>query len=295
MNENETLGELRDAHNKFDHSLKDLVAPAIFRICALPRGEFIKLNTERRRTQEKRVDILIRVKAANSSDDYAAHVEIQSEDDSKMLLRMLDYWMMIYEDLEIDVHQYVVYASDRPTQMISELQKKRLNFSFQLIDLKTVDGEPFLASLIPEEVIMAILCKYPEGSNPPEVIVRILKKLEILDLGEPSRLKKHLIHLQIISQLRNLQQETVHQIKSTMPQSFYDIKKDPIYIEVKEEGREVGKEEGREETTRAAIERMLIKNLLSEIGIAEAQDVPLSLVVYIKEELIQSGILKASM
>ncbi len=132
--------------------------------------------------------------------------------------------------------------------------------------------------------MMAILCKYPEGSNPPEVIVRILKKLEILDAWERSKLIKHLLHLKVIAQLRNLQDETNHQIEINMPKSFYDVTKDPAFKK--------GIQEGTEKITRLAIERLLLKQILSDFDISEALDAPLALVESIKEELIQSGRLK---
>ncbi len=57
-------------------------------------------------------------------------------------------------------------------------------------------------------------------------------------------------------------------------------------------GKAQGKAQGKAETLRENVERMLIKKKLSDIDIADGLDVPLELVLSIKEDLQKSGRLK---
>ncbi len=80
-----------------------------------------------------------------------------------------------------------------------------------------------------------------------------------------------------------------NQIKKVMPQTFYKIKKDPIYQEVKAEGIE----QGVEKTLRISIERLILKKILTEMEIADALEVSISLVDSIRKALIKEGRLDA--
>ncbi len=157
-------------------------------------------------------------------------------------------------------------------------------FKFELVYLKAIDAAPFLASSIPEEVVLALLCKFPKGQGAPQVLKNILEKIKILDAEDPERFKKHLTQLKIIAQLRNLQDETQQQIENTMPH-FFDVRKDPSYKK--------GRVEAIEETQRANIERLLMKKLLSDVQIADALEVSFDMVIEIKKDLIEAGKLKA--
>ena len=138
----------------------------------------------------------------------------------------------------------------------------------------------FLNSDNPHEIVLAVLCKY-NRRQAPKIIKQILEKLRAKTKSERD-LHEYVTDLEILSSLRNLQSETKKELEK-MP-VIYDLRKD---IRFKE-----GKEEGREEQARFAIIRALKKGLLSPVAIAEMQDVPLSFVLKIQEELDKNPNLK---
>ncbi len=72
------------------------------------------------------------------------------------------------------------------------------------------------------------------------ILIQILKRLKELDEGG-LKLEKHLVQLEIISDLRNLQ-PLLTKIMDTMPIT-YDIRKDVRFKQGNQEGKQEGKQE----------------------------------------------------
>ena len=71
------------------------------------------LTTEQERIEDRRADLVVKLKLKNNQ-SFILHIEIQSSNDKKMPLRMMRYYTDIalaYPDLAIK--QYVIYIGKR--------------------------------------------------------------------------------------------------------------------------------------------------------------------------------------
>ena len=164
--------------------------------------------------------------------------------------------------------------------MPTEIKHPKLNFSYTVIAMNEIDVDLFLNSDNPHEIVLAVLCKYTRRQA-PKIIKKILEKLRVKTQNQ-RELHEYVTDLEILSSLRNLQAETKIELEK-MP-VIYDLTKD---IRFKE-----GVEVGEERNARRAIIRALKKGLWSAVTIAEIQDVPLSFVLQIQEELEKNPNLK---
>ena len=117
--------------------------------------------------------------------------------------------------------------------MNNVLDQERLVYSFQLENVSQIDYEHFLASNVPEEVILAILADF-KGSNPKQIIRKIVKRLKELS-DQSLRLTKYEKQLEILSKLRNLQKQTIQTI-TTMGWE-YELETDIRYLQGVEKER----------------------------------------------------------
>jgi len=186
-------------------------------------------NVEQRdlqKTIERKADFLKKILPQDGSFPYILHIEIQSENDEAMLLRMDFYDALIAQKYQIDCEQFVIYIGNEPLQMPDSFQRKRKSFSYQIIDIRRYDYEHFLKASSPEEVILAILGNF-QSEKASTVIERILLRLRELTSTQLA-LGKYANQLGVIAKLRKLQKETLNQIEN-MPLTF-DITDMPIYI-----------------------------------------------------------------
>lgn len=134
---------------------------------------------------------------------------------------------------------------------------------------------------------MAVLSNF-KGRDSVSVIQDILDNLH-QHVKNSRTLRKHLIQLEILSTLRDLQPQTVKQIEA-MPLT-YDITADIRYQQGLEQGIEQGLEQGLErgvsDATRQMVERLLEKGVLSLKDIAEVASVSIDYVIKVQNELME--------
>jgi hypothetical protein len=98
------------------------------------------------------------------------HLEIQNSNDKTMHRRMLRYYNDIkirFESLRL--YQFVVYIGKPKLSMSSTIVEDNLNFSYNLIDMHTIDCEKFLTMDTPDALVLAILCDF-KGKNEKDVV-----------------------------------------------------------------------------------------------------------------------------
>ncbi len=182
------------------------------------------------RTIERKPDFLKRVTHAEKSRDYILHIEFQKEDETEMAFRMLEYCAILLRQYKLPVRQYVFFIGTGQSKMRQELQYEQLQYAFGLKNIQDSTYQTFLQSDKPEEVILAVLADF--GIDKPEtVIASVLQRLRDLPV-ETLRKQKCVKQLEILSNLRNLQQETINQIEK-MPLT-YDLEKDIRFQQGKE-------------------------------------------------------------
>ena len=270
-------------HQDFDNVVKKTFSRVyqsiIHKLLGLDVKNTLKIPTSFSRTKEKRSDFAFKVSSPNK-EPYIVHIEFQSDNDKNMDKRELGYYTDFYWEYNLEIVQYVIYLGKGKPTMPTEIKHPKLNFSYTVIAMNEIDVDLFLNSNNPHEIVLAVLCKYSRRQA-PKIIKQILEKLREKTKNERD-LNEYVTDLEILSSLRNLQAETKIQLEK-MP-VIYDLRKD---IRFKE-----GKEEGKEEQARLATIRLLKKGLLSAVTIAEVQDVPLSFVLKIQEELEKNQNLK---
>lgn len=299
--------------NQYDRILKENIEPVLLpftqKLLGLENASFSTIREDLHVTIERKPDFLKRVKLTDEKSSYILQIEFQSVDDAEMVYRMLEYRSILLRKYRTEIRQVVLYIGQSPLRkMTHKLSMDRLSFEYELIDIRSFDYELFLDSTVPEEVLLAILANF-KHTAPDKVIIRILDKLQELLKGE-HRFNKYLKQLEVLSKLRNLQEETV-KLSSVMP-IIYDLETDIRYIqgmtmgEMKaekkaekakkkmlalglEQGKEIGKEIGIEEGIDKGIDRgiakLLLSNLLSIEQIASVFGVPTERVEKIKQTI----------
>ncbi len=199
----------------------------------------VLLDSKLQATEEREADFLVHVN--DNAHKFLLHLEFQSTNDPTMAFRMLRYWLFIMQQhstLSQDIRQYVIYIGKAPLTMQGALVYEHLQYTYTLIDIRSVPATPFLNSENPVEIIFAVLCAYQDKNLLIDKILQRLKDTVVEEL----RLSKYIRQLTILAQLRNIQ-DVVHQKINNMDRIF-DINKDPIYKQGIEEGERIGERIG---------------------------------------------------
>lgn len=241
-----------DKSNKYDKIIKENIEN-----CALPLiNKFFDLNIQSsqlsevdvsiQKTIERETDVFKKVNTGTKTDDYLLQIEFQSKNETDMHLRMLEYYGFMYRKHKLPIKQYVIYIGDEPMKMNNFINLPDLQFRFQIINIRSIDYKDFVASNIPEYVILGILGDF--GKDTPETAAEnILKKLITITETEKRykntlEQQKYLKQIDVISQLRGLQSIIIKLIKNMA--ITLDITKDIHYIEAKMEGKIEGEIKG---------------------------------------------------
>jgi predicted transposase YdaD len=229
-------------HQDFDIVLKDLFVeiflPFISKILGIKMENIVQIDTTIKRTQERRIDFACKVL---EGDEHIIQIEFQTQNDRKMHYRMLNYYETLSSIEGLPVNQLLIYVGKDKLTMRNNIEHPSLKFNYKIIDISSIDYHQLVQSNFPEAIIVAILSDFQQDS-PEDVIATILKNLRNC-VNENARLQRYFTSLEILSELRNLDSETVKQIRD-MPITGIDIRKTYFYQEVARLSREDGLSEG---------------------------------------------------
>jgi hypothetical protein len=264
--------------NEYDRIMKENIEPVLLpfaqKLLGLQGAKYTSIKDDLHVTIERKPDFLKKVKESTKSKSYILQIEFQSVDEKDMVYRMLEYKSLLLRKFKLEVKQIVLYiGKEKLRRMTPSFETNGLSFQYQIIDIHSFDYEDFLKSDTPEEVILAILCNF-KNTSPQKVISKVLHKLQELLRGE-NRFGKYLKQLEVLSKLRDLQEETVKQT-SIMP-IVYDLETDIRFLQ--------GRNNGVEKKKFDVIKNLLRMKLLTTAQIAEAVDVPVDEVEYVKKEI----------
>jgi predicted transposase/invertase (TIGR01784 family) len=194
-------------------------------------------------TLEKKPDYVSMITLPSHTEPIILHLEIQTQTDSQMHLRMFEYNALLRRKFGLHVMQCVILLSGDGKNMPSKIQFQNLDFAYSVIPFEQVSLDSLLDTGVPELLVMAILANFESGEE-RGVIRRILVLLRerVTDAKE---LQKYLTQLNILSNINNISQ-LVRQEISAM-NILYDPKKDAYYQEVLDYGIEKGIEQGIEQ------------------------------------------------
>jgi hypothetical protein len=253
----------------FRENIEPLVVPLAHRLLDLTIPALEEIPDDLHQTIERKPDFLKKVVFPEGVGSYILHFEFQTTDDPEMLERMLEYYAMLWRKYQLPVRQYVFYIGEGVSQMRHGLYQESLQYQYRLISRLISASEVayrlFLNSATPEKVLLTILSDFGQA-NTGDIVGSIISKLDEL-VPRSLRRKRYLKQLEILSQLRNLQ-EVVINVSEKMA-LVYELKKDIRY------------QQGIEQS----IVKMIRKGSFFYELIAETFDVPIGRVRAIAQQI----------
>ncbi len=241
------------------------------------------LNTEQQRVEDRRADLVAKVRERGNDQKFILHIEIQNNNQRQMPWRMLRYLTDIrltYPDYP--VRQYVIFIGKERLTMPEKICEKQLQYEYMQMDMSRVDCATLLEQGTPDALVLAILCDFgPRKAR--EVIEQILLRLKEQLNDEPKRFREYLDMLEILSDNRDLK-DVIKEAELMLTQ--VDVERLPSYELGMEKGMEKGMERLHEkicqEKRRLAISLL---DLLTDEVIAEKMGLTLVEVQKLRTEI----------
>ncbi len=162
--------------------------------------EFV--DKELQRIEKREADIV--AKCYVDGKEAILHLEIQNDNDKTMHHRMLRYYTDIKQRFDkLPIYQFVVYIGKPKLKMQDSIVETNLNFSYNIVDMHTIDCQKFLTMDTPDALVLAILCDFKD-KNEKDVITYIITRLRELTKDDSHQLGKYLLTLEELSTNRNL-------------------------------------------------------------------------------------------
>lgn len=233
----------------WDTTLKLLIAesaesllPILGATAGVKHGVKQWLNVELPKTQNLRVDLLAELESGQ-----LWHIELQSSNHPDMPFRMLEYGVAIYRREGRFPVQLLVYAGNDPFRMQDYLCAPGIDFRFEVIDLKMLDGAAWLQSEKLSDNLLALLMALPDKR---EAIRRIVGRIIRLDVVKREAAFNRLL---LTCGMRKLSEVLAEEIKK-MPVTF-DLAEDPVFGPSYRGGLQEGRDLGRKELMRSLMEK----------------------------------------
>ncbi|MBN8722975.1 MAG: DUF4351 domain-containing protein [Acidobacteria bacterium] len=186
-----------------------------------------QLNIEFAEVATRRADLVMRL-----SNGRIYHLELQSIDDEEMVLRMLEYYWLIFKQYRQIPLQQVIYVGNKVFNGTTSISHPNLQFSYQLIDIRSFPANFLLESNFLSDNLLAILCR---SSDTRFVIAQILEKISLLPRHDR---EDALTKLFILSGLRNFETLILQELNS-MSTSF-DIRDNSFLSGIFQQGHQEG-------------------------------------------------------
>jgi hypothetical protein len=134
------------------------------------------MNAEYPTVKKRQPDLVLRL-----DNNSLFHLEIQSDNDDSMAWRMLEYYQLIYRHYQLPLSQMVLYVGDSSCKMPDKISHATLSYSFQVLDIRTIDSATLLNSPTMEENLMALLAKV---TNEHEMLQIVLNKIKSFNVNQ---------------------------------------------------------------------------------------------------------------
>lgn len=164
------------------------------------------LNVELPKVENPRVDLL-----GETADGQLIQFEFQTSNDGKMPLRMAEYYLGVYRQLERFPHQIVIFVGEEPLRMKGELVAPAMSHRYQLIDIRTLDASVLLDSAELDDNMLSILGRVVDERN---AIRTILQKFGQLPPDERARAMQEFLVLANLRKLEKVVEEEARKMPS---------------------------------------------------------------------------------
>jgi hypothetical protein len=163
------------------------------------------------------------------------HVELQSVNDARIALRMLEYAVAIERSLHRFPEQLVLYVGEAPLRMSGRITAPGLDYSFAIVDIRELDSGPLIESRHLEDNVIAVLARLSGGVS---TVRRILERIAENDRALRA---EAVAELMILASLRSLG-TTVRREIERMP-ILNDIMDHEVFGPLLRQGRAEGERE----------------------------------------------------
>lgn len=190
--------------HEYDVALKRILTrPGSVLLAALTGLPSLRwLNVEAPLVRNLRVDLL-----GESPDGDLVHIELQSRNEKDFPLRMGEYSFGVALRHGRLPRQVALYVGSEPLRMPNEVTGPGGVFTYDLVDIRDLDGEKLLASENIGDNVITLLTRL--GSE-PHVVKRIVAKIE---KGPSDGRDEALAELFIIAGLRKMGDEVTREAK----------------------------------------------------------------------------------
>lgn len=259
-------------HQPYDKILKENIGQLFLSLAEKQLGIHIQKSEELKdklqTTLEREADFLRKI-TTDSGEVFILQLEFQTSDEENLILRMQEYHAILRKKYSLPVRQFVYYLGEKPTQIRSKLTPEEVYTGFELRSFNQVKHQDFLASQVPEEIMLALLADF--GNEAADAVVEKIL-LRFLQL-KPNKiaLEKYLRQMVLLARLRQNLDETLQKQIENMALT-YDIEKDSLY------------QKGKKDTLYATAEKCLNEGLSIEVT-AKLTDLSLKEVQAIAERL----------
>lgn len=257
----------------FKENIEAVIPSLMQNILGITAVKSEELPDDIQHTEERKPDALKKI-TDSQGNTYVLQIEFQAADESKMVYRMAEYYVMLERKYEIPVEQYVIYLGASKPQMLTHLNRKRMKFDFPLISFADLDYHIFLKSTRPEEVVLGVLADF-KGDSPEKALEQIIQRIEETASGD-FPLRKYFKQLRVLAQLRNLG-SNLKNIAMDSITKFVSIEKDAAYM--------VGFDKGEEQGEEKVVASLLKKLNYSLEQIADIAGVSVEFVKRVKQKL----------
>jgi hypothetical protein len=217
-----------------ERSLRELTGAAVARW----------LNIELPEIGNRRADLL-----GETADGELVHIELQSQNDGAMPLRMAEYCLRIYRHMQRLPRQIVLYVGREAPRMAAELVGPQQSFRYHLMDIREMDGEALAASDRLGDNVIAILTRLRSHRGTVKDIVR-----KVSEMGDDAR-GFYLQALLELAGLRGLEELVAEEVgKMPITEGILDNK---VLGREYRRGLEEGVREGYHQGELASLRRMI--------------------------------------
>ncbi len=255
---------------KLDITLREIIQNIPYKFVKILTGKnAIKiLDNTFPSVKERKADLILQL-----DDNSIFHLELQTNNDKDMHIRMLHYYVLIKEKYkDKPIIQMVLYVGDGKINMPSELTDHLIHYRYMLRDIKEIECKELMDSDNIEDKILAVLCKVEDFERYINGLIE-----ELLKLPEKERadnIRKLLIALDYRPKLKVKLKSLVEGRKMPLIITEEMIKQDPFFEMGLKKGKEIGLKEGEKRMKKILIERLMKKGKSLE-EISELLDIPI--------------------
>ena len=227
------------------------------------------LDTEQQRVEQRRADLVARMRRQVDGHDFILHIEIQNHNAATMPLRMLRY----FTDIQLaypqePIHQHLIYIGKERLTMPDFFDAPAFTYRYSLLDMHTVDCSILLTQDTPDALVLAILCDF-KGKPVQDMVNYIVLRLRELMGDDESGFRNYFEMLETLAENRDLQ-PNIKEAELMLTQ--VDVTKFASYgwgmRDGLERGRQEGKQEGELKKAREIAQQLLQLGVIPEVEIA---------------------------